>query len=127
MQAKIFLSLFVINSNNTVYLFESTLHWLCQWIHLNKAQNSKLLQISQIVWQRFSRMAMVKGLGVLAEVQVTEVNITETRQVFVFVFATVCYFCQLQTYIELILLTLSPRISLTCTEDQKVSAFLLTR
>ena len=72
-------------------------------------------------------MAMVKGLGVLAEVQVTEVNITETRQVFVFVFATVCYFCQLQTYIELILFTLSPRISLTCTEDQKVSAFLLTR
>jgi len=41
-------------------------------------------------------MAMVKGLGVLTEVQVTEVNITETR------------------------------ISLTCTEDQKVSAFLLT-
>ena len=28
---------------------------------------------------RSFRMAMVKGLGVLTEVQVTEVNITETR------------------------------------------------
>ena len=31
------------------------------------------------IWTQVTRMAMVKGLGVLTEVQVTEVNITETR------------------------------------------------
>ena len=30
-------------------------------------------------WTKVTRMAMVKGLGAIQEVQITEVNITETR------------------------------------------------
>ena len=47
-----------------------------QTMHDNENDN---INEKKTNWTQVTRMAMVKGLGVLTEVQVTEVNITETR------------------------------------------------
>ena len=47
-----------------------------QTMHDNENDN---INEKKTIWTQATRMAMVKGLGVLTEVQVTDVNITETR------------------------------------------------